>query len=184
MKPIPYKAHNLANAVTAMRIVLSASLILLRSNKTAFIIVYLVCGMSDVLDGYIARKTHTESKLGEKLDSIADFVLYSVVAVILYGLLRPRMPQLAVPLATVVVLRLAAYLVSAIKYHAFVFLHTILNKITGFLVFLSPLMVMNNVDILIIYAVVGVAGLAAIEEMAIHLTTSEADANRLSIFVR
>ena len=37
--------------------------------------------MSDMLDGYIARKSKTESELGSKLDSMADLI-FIIVAMI------------------------------------------------------------------------------------------------------
>lgn len=35
-------------------------------------VLYSLCGVTDVLDGFLARKLHTESKAGEWLDSFAD----------------------------------------------------------------------------------------------------------------
>lgn len=176
------KINNVANYISLLRMALSLSSLMLWSNKTAFIIVYLVCGLSDVVDGYIARRTNSESKLGEKLDSIADFVMFFVIAMILYESLKSQISSIIIPLTIALVIRFTAYLVSLIKYHSLVFLHTILNKITGLSVFLSPLIVMKYIDIRGIYFILGIAGLAAIEEVAIHITTREADANRKSIF--
>ena len=43
-----------------------------------FLDFYLLCGLSDVLDGAIARRTGTVSRLGERLDTIADIVFVAV----------------------------------------------------------------------------------------------------------
>jgi len=52
-----------------------------------FFVIYFLCCVSDVLDGYIARKTKTTSKLGEILDSVTDFILIAVMIIILFPLL-------------------------------------------------------------------------------------------------
>ena len=67
---------NTANYITAGRIGLALSLLFVPPLTILFYIVYLLCGLSDMADGLIARKTHTESAFGAKLDSIADFSFY------------------------------------------------------------------------------------------------------------
>ena len=42
---------------------------------------YIYCGISDILDGFIARKTKNESEIGAKLDSVSD-IIFVVVAMI------------------------------------------------------------------------------------------------------
>ena len=60
-----------ANIITFSRIAAALSLFFLPRGSIIFIIYF---GISDMLDGFIARKMHTESKFGEKLDSFADIV--------------------------------------------------------------------------------------------------------------
>lgn len=63
---------NTANILSISRIMLLPALFFTYGNALLFTLIYLACGLSDVLDGYIARKTKSESTLGAKLDSIAD----------------------------------------------------------------------------------------------------------------
>ena len=49
-------------------------------NYLAFVL-FIVAGLTDYLDGYIARKTDTETQLGSLLDLIADKLLVSLVMV-------------------------------------------------------------------------------------------------------
>ena len=49
-------------------------------NYFAFVL-FIVAGLTDYLDGYIARKTDTETQLGALLDLIADKLLVSLVMV-------------------------------------------------------------------------------------------------------
>jgi phosphatidylglycerophosphate synthase len=53
-------------------------------TSTALTLLVFLCGIvTDVLDGQIARSTHTQSKIGQITDSEADFCLYLAVTVIL-----------------------------------------------------------------------------------------------------
>ena len=53
--------------------------------------VFLIGVVTDILDGQVARHTHTQSKLGQISDGEADFCLYAALTVILLqnGLLAP-----------------------------------------------------------------------------------------------
>ena len=68
------KAHkwNAADAVTMLRMVGTFGLALLNPGALWFFAVYTITGFSDVLDGWLARKTGTESDFGAKLDSISE----------------------------------------------------------------------------------------------------------------
>ena len=65
MKQIP-------NILSAVRILLSFLLLALTKDTTLFLIVYLIIGISDVLDGWLARSLQVQSELGARLDSIGD----------------------------------------------------------------------------------------------------------------
>ena len=51
----------------------------------ASLIIFIICSISDFLDGYLARKFHQESSLGKLLDPIADKILLcsAILAIIL-----------------------------------------------------------------------------------------------------
>ena len=42
---------------------------------------YLAAGLTDILDGFLARKMHWETALGAALDGIADFVFAGCLAI-------------------------------------------------------------------------------------------------------
>ena len=52
----------------------SVFLLFLPVFSPGFYVVYLLCGLSDMADGTIARKTNSVSKPGSQLDSIADLI--------------------------------------------------------------------------------------------------------------
>ena len=70
----------MANYITLSRIFLIAPVLYLVSDYAMFsnwaaLALYVVAGITDHLDGYIARKTKTTSSLGGLLDLIADKLL-------------------------------------------------------------------------------------------------------------
>ena len=65
---------NLANIITVSRIIVSISIAFVIPFSSTFFLLYSYCGISDIIDGFVARKTHTESVRGALLDSIADIV--------------------------------------------------------------------------------------------------------------
>ncbi len=54
----------LPNILTLLRMLGAAALIGLDANRAAFWLVYMLCGLSDMLDGLLARRLHAESALG------------------------------------------------------------------------------------------------------------------------
>ena len=76
----------LINLLTVSRI-FSALLIFLlltfESNYLAALVLFIFAGLTDYLDGYLARKYNAVSELGEILDPIADKIL---IVFILIGL--------------------------------------------------------------------------------------------------
>lgn len=98
----------------------------------AFYVIYTVCGVSDVVDGVIARATGTTSEFGARLDSIADLSFYTVIIVRLLPSLWIRLPGwFWYLLGAAVLVRLASYVAAAVKFHRFASVHTYLNKLTG-----------------------------------------------------
>ena len=76
---------NLINLITIIRIMLAPVILLLLMNASYLIctLLFFVAGLTDYLDGYLARKYNAESQLGEILDPIADKIL---IVFILLGL--------------------------------------------------------------------------------------------------
>lgn len=83
------KPHVLPNVITYVNMSLGtiAILISLNSNsdniKIASVLV-LIAGITDKLDGYIARKLKATSKFGKELDSLCDLVTFGVAPILLW----------------------------------------------------------------------------------------------------
>ena len=66
------------DAITLARIPMAIALPFVQSSPAVFWTLYLLCGLSDVLDGAVARLTGTVSRLGERLDTLADIIFVAV----------------------------------------------------------------------------------------------------------
>ncbi|HOO34045.1 MAG TPA: CDP-alcohol phosphatidyltransferase family protein [Thermotogota bacterium] len=174
MKPI-------ANYLSAGRILLSFGMLLTVPLSLMFFVLYFLCGLSDILDGYIARKTQTVSKLGARLDSIGDLTMVIILIFILYPILQITFLQL-IWIIAIVIIRVISMLVVFVKFKTFAILHTLANKLTGLLLFaFLPLLLFIKSDLLIDFiCLVGLV--SAAEELLIHLTSDVLNLDRKSLF--
>lgn len=71
--------RNLANHLTGIRLLLVILLypIAWSGNRAGFLLLFVFAGITDVLDGFVARKRKETSAHGAKLDSLADYALYA-----------------------------------------------------------------------------------------------------------
>ncbi|HEX9812107.1 MAG TPA: CDP-alcohol phosphatidyltransferase family protein [Burkholderiales bacterium] len=67
----------LPNLITLARLALAPAFVLLLNDRdyTLALAVFVIAGVSDGLDGFIAKRFHYESRLGAILDPVADKVL-------------------------------------------------------------------------------------------------------------
>ena len=152
-----------ANLLTCSRIMLAITLLFFPTFSPGFYIVYIAGGITDMIDGTVARRTNTESEFGSKLDSVADiiFVVSALVKIV---------PELDIPtwlwmwVCIIAAIKIVSMIYGFAKNRTMVSDHSVLNKITGFLVFLLPLTV-PFFDLLFTAATVcAVATVAAITE--------------------
>lgn len=165
---------NVADTMTTMRMAASVFLLFLPLEDILFLVIYTFAGLTDVLDGYIARKTGKASKFGARLDSISDLLFYSVLLIRLFPMLYQTFPgEIWYVVLAIIFVRLAAYITAAVKYHRFASLHTWMNKLTGALVFLLPYVLLISSGVEYCWAVYMVAFIASAEELAIHLLRTD-----------
>ncbi|CAB1244425.1 CDP-diacylglycerol--glycerol-3-phosphate 3-phosphatidyltransferase [Clostridiaceae bacterium BL-3] len=172
---------SIANYISVSRIVLSIILVFVNSLGIAFYAIYIICGFSDIIDGFIARKTKTTSRFGAKLDSIADMVVAFVLLFIFYPIINPAI-EIVIWIISIAAIRLISMVVALKKYKTFASIHTYGNKITGIFLFVFPILFLYIDTNMLIYIICAVASISAIEELIIQLTSSELQINRKSIF--
>ena len=130
----------MANLITFVRIVCSTGLLFVPVFSPAFYVLYLIAGISDMVDGTIARKTGSVSEAGSKLDTAADIVLITVCLIKL-------IPVLDIPswllfwIAIVALIKLINIISGYVMHKEFVAVHNVMNKVTGILLFILPLTV-------------------------------------------
>lgn len=128
----------MANIITAVRIICSIVMLFVPVFSPAFYALYITAGVSDMVDGTIARKTGTVSEFGSKLDTAADFILVTVCLI-------KMIPVLDIPVwlmiwTAVIALIKAINLISGyVMRKGFTATHTAMNKSTGIVLFLIPL---------------------------------------------
>ena len=128
----------IANIVRFLRIVFSLIMLYFAAFSPGFYACYLLAGITDMVDGSVARRFGTESEFGEKLDTVADIIF---VAASLYKLLP------AIALATgiwiwtgiIAVVKVINIISGFLVQKRFVSVHSPANKITGIALFLLPL---------------------------------------------
>ncbi len=163
----------LPNLITALRMAGSVCLLFIQPLSATFYVIYTLCGISDALDGLAARATKNTSEFGAKLDSISDLFFYAVMLLRIFPILWDRLPAgIWYAAGFVLLLRLCTYVTAALKYRRFASLHTYLNKLTGLSVFLIPYLIGQSCAAVFCIAVCTIAGIAAAEELLIHLRTT------------
>ena len=110
----------MANIITGVRILCSIALLFVTPLSKLFYALYLTAGLSDMIDGTVARKTGTESEFGSKLDSTADFMFVTVCLLKLLPVLNIE-KWLYVWIALIVLIKAVNIISGLIKYKKIIF---------------------------------------------------------------
>ena len=153
----------MANTITCIRIICSIALLFCPVFSPTFYALYLIAGISDMVDGAVARKTGAVSEFGSKLDTAADYVFVVVCLVQLIPAIHVPV-WLIVWIIVIAVIKAINVVSGYVMRKEMVALHTAMNKATGILLFVLPL-TLTFIDLEYSGAIVGaVATFAAIQE--------------------
>ena len=154
---------HIANIITGLRIIGSALLLLFPAFSAEFYIIYVICGFSDMIDGTIARRTGSSSHLGARIDTAADLAFIT-------GSLIKILPKINLPLwlwiwcIVIAGIKIGNIIYGYLFKKQFISLHTTMNRLTGFLLFILPL-TLSFIEMKYSFIVVcSVATFAAIQE--------------------
>ena len=129
---------HIANIVTGCRILGSILLLFFSAFSVEFYIIYILCGFSDMIDGTIARKTNSISKFGSEIDTAADLVFVTVSLIKILPVID--IPQWLWIWGVVIAIIKIGNIIWVYAFNKqLISLHTVMNKITGLLLFLLPL---------------------------------------------
>lgn len=152
------KKH-IANILTGLRMFCSLILLFLPVPSIFFYIVYMFCGFTDMIDGTIAKRTGSTSTFGSKFDTAADAVFTSAALIRFLPILEIS-NLFWIWISAIGLLKISNILFGLRR--NCVCPHTVMNKITGFLLFLLPF----TFDFIVISLSISclVASAAAIQE--------------------
>ena len=156
------KKH-IANIITGSRIVLSLPLLFLPLSSAWFYALYLLCGLSDMIDGTVARKTNSASEFGTRLDTVSDFV-FMIVAFIKFVPYLHTPTWLWIWIGVIAMMKLGNVAWGFVRTKKLILPHTVLNKVAGLLLFLLPMTISFIELICTLPLVCAVATAAAIHE--------------------
>lgn len=128
----------MADLITGARMLCAPLLLCFPVLSPAFYALYLLGGLTDMIDGTVARMTGTASEAGARLDTAADLLF---TAICLFRLL-PVLPlpgYLLIWAAVIAAVRLGCLLWGCAVQKRFPAEHSPLNRLTGALLFLLPL---------------------------------------------
>ena len=128
----------MANIITSIRILCSVALLFCPVFSTTFYSLYIFAGISDMADGWVARKTNTVSEFGAKLDTIADFVFVVVCLVKLLPIVDIPI-WLYVWVGIIASIKVVNIVSGFVVQKQFVAVHSVMNKVTGVVLFVLPL---------------------------------------------
>ena len=128
-----------------------------------FWVLYLIAGLTDIFDGFLARRWDVESKFGARLDSLADFVFVLTVGYKLFPWLK--LPAaLWMMIAFIALMKIVNAISSYVVRHRIEYLHTKANKLTGFLLFVGLMTIGQSYFLPVAWGVACIALFAAIQE--------------------
>lgn len=170
------KKKHIPNIITAIRIIGTACLLFLTPLSPAFYIIYTISGISDVADGWTARKLGVTSEFGAKLDSCADLLYYAVMVFKVFPILWDVLPVwIWITVGATVVLRILSYTLGAVKFRCFVSVHSYMNKMTSAVAFFIPYILRTSWIVILCGICAVVMILAAVEELIMHIYMKEYD---------
>lgn len=170
------------NIITCVRILGTIALVFIEPFCVPFYVIWTICGVSDVLDGTVARMTKQESKFGARLDSMADIMFYLLMLYRVLPTLIAVLPRwIWIIVCVIAVTRSAAYVTALIKYKRFASLHSYLNKLSGFMLFLVPYFIFMSWFWIYCVVLCGIGLLSSIEELLIHLLSRHYQEGRQTI---
>ena len=128
----------MANIITGLRIPVSVALLFFPAFSAPFTLLYLTAGISDMVDGVVARRTNTASGFGARLDTAADFV-FVVVCLIKLLPVMDIPAWLCVWTGVIALIKGINVVSGVVMQKRFVAVHSVMNKVTGALLFVFPL---------------------------------------------
>lgn len=174
------KIVNVPNVVSIFRLFMLPVMVFFAYKKYhgLFICLYVISCLTDILDGYLARKLNQKTELGALLDSIADFLMLLAVIVGMY-LLWPEMIRKEIVFISIIFLsEIVSNIVGLLKFHRTNCFHTWSGKTVYFLLNVSILVMMISQSHFSFFGILSIlCTMVAIEEIFIIVVLPEKRCN-------
>lgn len=175
------------NLLSISRLIFLPFLFLLawQGNSKNFLILFILVGLTDALDGYMARLMGTESPLGAWLDSLADQFFYPSIAIWVWFFTPEIILENLRLISIIVAFFLLNHLICFVRHKKMSTLHLYSSKLFalalyGFMVW-TLLMPASHV---IFYVVVGIGIASTVEEFVVLSSRDYIDENIRTVFDR
>ena len=161
------KIGTFPNLLSFSRILLSPVIFMIAGEKIMLFLLLVIIGLTDVFDGYFARKFNKETIIGAWLDSVADFVFF--ISFIVYSVWFESIiiVELKYYIIAIIVIKLLSAVTGLIKYRQPGLLHTIGNKMTGLIIYIGLCVFVLCRSTIIVEIGLYISILSALEELVI-----------------
>ena len=133
------------NLITAIRIILAPIFVIyvINGQVLAALIVFLLCAVSDGLDGVLARLFNQKSKLGAYMDPLADklVLVAAFVALSIKGILPPWLAVTVIARDTMILLGILVLFLNRLEV---IINPSVLSKITTWAQFVTVLIALSQ----------------------------------------
>ena len=174
-----YKA--IPDMLSFSRMGLALILLLTEPLSLPFLVIFSVCGITDILDGYLARRLDACYEHGHTLDSLSDAVL----AVIMLYCIIPVLAWenwMILWIAAIAAVRLVALGIGSGRFGRPAFVHTYLNKLAGAMLFFTPFLLILIGVLATVAIVCSVTSVSAVEYLYINSVSPRYDPDFTSVF--
>jgi phosphatidylglycerophosphate synthase len=131
---------NIPNIITSARLI-AAGLLLWQIVASAdrgasqFLLLFVIAGVSDMLDGFIARRFNWCTEFGAKLDSVSDLLLYIAVLIFLWLNCTADLSKCVPMVAVGAVIQCFHCLFSYFKLGQYPAYHTTFSRVCAYAIF-------------------------------------------------
>ena len=151
-------------------------------KENLFFLFFTLMLISDVLDGYIARKLHQCTKVGSKLDSIGDYITYISIPFATWWLWPEIIHDEALYIGIAFTLFLLPGIIARLKFGEMVAYHTWLTKVTAVLISVGLIILLFSKNNMVFHLAIYVLVLEAVESMLITFILDKPQANVKSLW--
>jgi CDP-diacylglycerol--glycerol-3-phosphate 3-phosphatidyltransferase len=156
---------------------------IISGHENLFAIFLVINLLTDVIDGYIARRFKMETEIGARLDAFADYFTYILVFIGLFVFKLDELKPYLVSAIIFVSMLVLTVIVSVIKFRKFHSYHTVIEKSGGYVqaLFFIGLFTIGFIGPLYYFMIVfGILG--AIETIAIDILIPEMRSDILGLY--